>query len=62
MNGSIALGWLLATVLFALLGNAALSVAFFIGAIFFSFMSISGSYQANKTINIANIEGEKDED
>jgi len=58
MNGSIALGWLLATVLFALLGNAALTVVFFIAAVLFGFMSISGSYQAIKTIVIP---GENDE-
>jgi len=58
MNGSIALGWLLATVLFALLGNAWLTVAFFIGSGFFGFMSIAGHYRDTKTINIM---GEKDE-
>ena len=57
MNGSIALGWLLATVLFALIGNATLTVVFLIFAILFGFMSISGSYQVNKTINLM---GEKD--
>jgi capsular polysaccharide biosynthesis protein len=58
MNGSIALGWLLATVLFALIGNATLTVVFLIFAVFFGFMSISGSYQATKQILI---KGEKDE-
>jgi len=58
MNGSIALGWLLATVLFALQGNAWLTVVFLIFAVLFGFMSISGNYQAHKIINILGEENE----
>jgi len=58
MNGSIALGWLLATVLFALLGNAVLTVVFFICATFFSWMTIAGTYKVNNTIQL---KGENDE-
>ena len=48
MKGSIALGWLLATILFAVIGNAALTVAFFFFAVLFSFLSISNDYKSIK--------------
>ena len=49
MKGSIALGWLLATILFAVIGNAALTVAFFVFAVLFSFLSISNDYKSIKS-------------
>lgn len=48
MKGSIALGWLLATVLFALLGNTFLTVAFFVGAVIFSIITLSNDYRSIK--------------
>ena len=65
MKGSIALGWLLATVLFALLGNAGLTVVFFIFAAIFSFFTISNDYKTIENYAVENIleniEGETDE-
>jgi len=48
MKGSIALGWLLATVIFALLGNSILTVVFFIGASIFSMFTIANDYRSIK--------------
>lgn len=44
MKGSIALGWLLSTVIFALLGNAGLTVAFFFFAVAFSLLTLNNEY------------------
>ena len=45
MRSSIPLGWLLATVIFALLGNAWLTVAFSVMAAAFSFMAYATNYK-----------------
>ena len=55
MKGTIALGWLLATVLFALLGNAGLTIAFFIFAVIFSFFTISNDYKTIKNYAVNSI-------
>jgi len=64
MKGSIALGWLLATVLFALLDNALLTVAFFVFAVFFSFITMSNDFETTKMRTIRQMfeKGEFDED
>lgn len=58
MKGSIALGWLLATILFALVGNVGLTVAFFIFAVLFGLITINNNYQGIKEFVI---KGETDE-
>jgi len=61
MNGSIALGWLLATVLFALLGDAWMTVAFFVFAVLFGLITINNNYQGIKEFVIREDKGETDE-
>jgi len=62
MKGSIALGWLLATVLFALLGNAILTVVFLCGSFFFGVLASNADYALTKDRVYKNLlKGETDE-
>ena len=62
MRGSIALAWILATVLFALIGQAWLTVVFFVFAVLFSFFTISNEYSYIKSTIIDKlVKGETDE-
>lgn len=62
MKGSIALGWLLATVLFALIGNAILTVVFFVGAFGFGVLASNTEYHSIKGQILQEImKGETDE-
>lgn len=62
MKGSIALGWLLATIIFALLGDAWLTVAFLFFAAIFSFFTLSNEYRAiRENIFSELVKGETDE-
>lgn len=62
MNGSIALGWLLATIIFALVGNAWLTVVFFVGAFIFGILAQMSSIDAMKADILDTLtKGETDE-
>lgn len=62
MKSSIPLGWLLATILFALLGNAVLTALFFVGTAIFSFFVISNEYQSIKQFVIRDFVNSIEED